>query len=115
MPYSGNMFLTQFGPFHANEHLKELARTPISQAYLIRKGDACTNSLLRALLEYDRKLRYDIRQTSSHAWMLARPLTNPSSSITRHDYFENRTSALDYLGSKTALRITLTNLGGEGD
>jgi hypothetical protein len=66
--------MTQFGPFHAAEHLKKLETTGIANVLNIHRGDLCSYILLRQLLEFSRDLRYDIHQTACHPWMQVQPL-----------------------------------------
>lgn len=74
MPYGGNMLMTQFGPFHAAEHLKKLATTEITKVLQIHRGDKCSYDLLMRLLYPECELRYDIHQTTLHSWMLVQPV-----------------------------------------
>jgi serine/threonine protein kinase len=75
IPYSGNMLMTQFGPYHAAEHYRKVTNTPIMDVLKIHKGDLDSYNLLVGMLHVSRALRYDIRQTTSHPWMQMQPQT----------------------------------------
>ncbi len=74
LPYGGNMLITQFGPFHVAEHLKNLATTGMNKVLQIHRGDNCSYDLLRRLLENLCQLRYDMHQTVLHSWMQVQPV-----------------------------------------